>query len=178
MSYYGADAEYALHTVLNLARAEDAIAPSARDLADFQKLPLAFVRKLLTRLEKAGLVTATEGYRGGWRLAKQPGDISVLDVVKALKDNDPLFECREIRARCELWTDGKPPSTAVSGVCEIHAVMLSAEARMQQELDRHSIGDLLGRLNNKTTRASGQAVQAWFDQRYDARKSSGKGKPT
>ena len=59
MAFYGAGVEYALHTLLNLTLAPAGTAPSARDLADFQCLPLAFMRKLLTQLEKAGLVAGS-----------------------------------------------------------------------------------------------------------------------
>ena len=47
MPQYGARVEYALHTLLNLSLAPAGTAPSARDLADFQKLPIHPVGDLL-----------------------------------------------------------------------------------------------------------------------------------
>jgi Rrf2 family protein len=117
MPLYGAGTEYALHTLLNVALAPATAAPSARELAEFQKLPVAFIRRLLTRLEKAGLILGAEGIFGGWRLARDPAQISVLEIVEAANGRNTLFECREIRDRSALWPDDHPPRPAVSGVC-------------------------------------------------------------
>src|SRR3546814_15803118 len=97
MPLYGAGVEYAIHTLLNLALAPAGTAPSARDLADFQRLPVPYVQKLLTQLEKAGLVAGAEGVRGGWRLARGPEAITVLEIADATKGGERLFKCREIR---------------------------------------------------------------------------------
>ena len=94
MAFYGAGVEYALHTLLNLSLAPAGTAPSARDLAEFQRLPLAFMRKLLTQLDKAGLVRGSEGIRGGWQLARETNTITLLEAAEAVQGRDPLFECR------------------------------------------------------------------------------------
>jgi Rrf2 family protein len=169
---YGARVEYALHTLLNLSFAPPATAPSARDLADFQKLPVAFMRKLLTQLEKSGLVVAAEGVRGGWRLGRAPADITVLDVVDAAHGRDVLFECREIRARCALWADDAPPRAARSGVCEIHAVMLAAERAMRAELASHTLADVAARVGAKSPRFVETEVSGWLAGRYSGRRAT------
>lgn len=173
MPFYGAGVEYALHTVFNLALAPAGTAPSARDLADFQKLPVPYVQKLLTQLEKAGIVTGAEGVRGGWRLARAAGAITVLDVTDAAKGEEELFKCRDIRARCALWQDGSPPPTAVSGVCSIHAVMLTAEQAMRRELAAHTVADLISRVAAKSPPTFSAVVGGWFDERYANRRSGG-----
>lgn len=173
MPFYGAGVEYALHTLLNLAAAPAGTAPSARDLADFQRLPVPYVQKLLTQLQKAGIVVGAEGVRGGWRLARDPGAITVLEIADAAKGDDALFKCREIRARCALWDDGAPPQAAVAGVCSIHAVMLAAEQAMRRELAAHSLADLLDRVTGKSSPAFPDVVGGWFDDRYAGRRSGG-----
>ena len=171
MPQYGARVEYALHTLLNLSLAPAGTAPSARDLADFQKLPVAFMRKLLTQLEKSGLIAAAEGVKGGWRLARRPEDITVLEIVDAAQGRDVLFECREIRARCALWPDESPPRGARSGVCEIHAVMLAAERAMRAELASHTLGGIAARVGAKSPRFVATDVPGWFAGRYSGRRA-------
>jgi Rrf2 family protein len=172
MSFYGANVEYALHTLLNLGWASPDIAPSARDLADFQRLPVPYIRKLLTQLEKSGLITGAEGFRGGWALAREPGKISVLNIVNALKGDDKLFDCREIRAHCAIWEDDQAPQSAISGVCAINAVMQSAEAAMKRELAKHTLADLADRVSQKKSGNDNQSIiQSWFEGRFDDRKS-------
>ena len=177
MAFYTARVEYALHTLLNLSLAPAEQALSARELAEFQRLPVMFVRKLLTQLEKAGLVEGSEGVRGGWRLARDPASISVLDIADAARGGgEPLFECREIRARCALWADGKAPRPAVTGVCSIHAVMLAAESAMRRELESHTLSDLNARVGTKSSAAWKSTVASWFADRYESRLASSRAK--
>jgi Rrf2 family protein len=172
MAMYGARVEYALHTLLNLSYAAPDTAPSARDLADFQRLSVSFMRKLLTELAQAGLVEGSEGVRGGWRLARNPKDITVLDVVDALQGGDRLFDCREIRARCALWSDDRPPAAATTGVCSIHAVMLRAEAQMRKELAAHTLETIADQVRAKTSARSSEAATDWFTERFVHRRSA------
>jgi Rrf2 family protein len=168
---FGARVEYALHTLLNLSLTPASTAPSARDLAEFQKLPVAFMRKLLTQLEKSGLVKAAEGVRGGWRLSRPATEITVLEIVDAAQGRDVLFECREIRARCALWPDDEPPRAARSGVCEIHAVMLAAERAMRAELAACTLADIAARVGEKSPRFVATDAPGWFAGRYSGRRS-------
>lgn len=171
MPLYGAATEYALHTVLNLALAASGAAPSARDLAEFQRLPVAFMRKLLTRLEKAGIVAATEGVRGGWRLGRDLAAISVLDVAEAAQGEEKLFACREIRGNCALWPAGTAPPRGDGRICTIHAAMLAAEAAMKRELAARSMADITAEVARKSPDWAGTALPSWFAGRIAARLS-------
>jgi Rrf2 family protein len=167
---YGARVEYALHSLLNLSLAPAGTHPSARDLAEFQKLPVPFMRKLLTQLEGAGLVEGSEGIGGGWRLRRSPSAITVLEVADAAGGDAEMFECREIRARCILWPDDAPPKGATTGVCTIHAVMLSAEAAMRRELAGHTLAEIADRVAAKSPRTTATSIPDWFARRYAERR--------
>src|SRR4051794_19920754 len=104
MAHITTGVEYGLHCLLFLVGGRTA---SVRDLADLQGVPVEYVAKLFTKLQKAGLVVASEGARGGFRLAREPRSISVLDVVIAIDGKKQLFECREIRGRCAIF--GRKP---------------------------------------------------------------------
>ena len=130
MTHITTGVEYALHCLLFLVDSdEEQPLASARDLAELQGVPADFVAKLFTKLQKAGIVAATEGVRGGFRLARAPATISVLDIVEAIDGQKPLFECRNIRSQCALF-EGDTPDWATRGVCSIHAVMLEAEPKL------------------------------------------------
>ncbi|MGE0622101.1 MAG: Rrf2 family transcriptional regulator [Pseudomonadales bacterium] len=141
MPHISRGVEYALHCLLHLTDSEDPHAPSALELAEFQGVPKAFVAKLFTRLEKAGLVRSAMGAHGGFSLARPPREISVLDVVEAVDGSKPLFQCTEVRRNCVLFADGAPPA-AVSGVCAIHQVMLDADKAMRAELANRTLHDI------------------------------------
>ena len=165
MSHISTGVEYALHCLVFLSnRQGGADGASAKDLADLQGIPADYVAKLFTKLSKAGLVRATEGIRGGFALARAPVAISVLDVVEAIDGGKALFECREVRRRCAVFDGDEPDWTGVPP-CTIHAVMLSAEQRMREELARHTLADLAQRVATVTPPAYNQAVVRWLDDR-------------
>lgn len=173
MSLYSASVEYALHCMLHLVDVPEGTWPSTRDVAEFQGVSPTYVAKLFTKLQKAGLVTSAEGIGGGFRLAKAPGEISVLDIADAVEGYKPLFNCREIRRNCILYGDN-PPRSATEGVCQIHAAMLDAEARMRDSLAATSLADLAGRVNEHVPGGILAAGRAWFEDRQANRRSPGR----
>ncbi|MGE3772806.1 MAG: Rrf2 family transcriptional regulator [Gammaproteobacteria bacterium] len=167
MAHLTASVEYGMHCLLWLAATEDT-ALSSRDLAALQGVSPAFVAKIFPKLEKAGIVSASNGLRGGYRLARPASRISVLDVVDAIEGRKPLFDCQEIRGRCALFED-RPPKWATNGVCAIHAVMLQAERAMREALAAQTLDDLAQAVDRKAPASFGGEVQAWLGARTSAR---------
>ncbi len=174
MSHISTGVEYGLHCLLYLTGLPRGVAePSARDLAELQGVPLEYGAKLFTRLQKAGLLVATEGVRGGFALARPASKISVLDVVLAIDGDKPLFECREIRSRCAVFED-EPPPWATQGTCSINAVMRIAEARMRETLSTVSLADLADRVSAKAPSSYGPKVVKWLKVKSAGRSASRK----
>lgn len=169
MSHFGSGVEYGLHCLLYLVDAPADRPPSARDLAEFQGVSPTYVAKLFTQLEKAGLVASAEGVGGGFRLARPADAITILDVIDALEGRKPLFQCREIRARCILFADS-PPTWAGRGMCAIHATMRDAEAHMRQSLSSQTLADLANRVGPKLPAAFVKEAQSWFAERRNRRR--------
>jgi Rrf2 family cysteine metabolism transcriptional repressor len=83
-------AEYGIRVLVALARAEgDGPLPLAA-VAHTEKLPHAYLEQLVRGLRRAGLVTATRGQAGGYRLARPAAEISLVDAVRAL--DGPILE--------------------------------------------------------------------------------------
>ena len=165
MAHISTGVEYGLHCLLYLCEPRGgAREASAKDLAELQGVPVEYMAKLFTKLSRAGIVAATEGVRGGFRLARPAASISVLDIMNAIDGEKALFDCREIRANCAVFDD-KPPAWATRGVCSIHAVMLDAEKRMNEALAAHSLADLAARTVEKAPAAYGHQVVKWLAHR-------------
>jgi Rrf2 family protein len=171
MSLYGAGVEYGLHCLLYLVDPPEGVRPSSRDLAEFQGVSPAYIAKLFTQLEKAGLVSAAEGVSGGYGLARPASAITVLDVADALEGGKPLFQCREVRDRCVLIepTKAKPSKRSV---CAIHAVMLEGERRMREALAETSLADIADELAGKQSGRAVAARRQWFENRVQSRRAS------
>lgn len=170
MSHISSGVEYGLHCLMFLTRSHASVEEaSVRDLAELQGVPNDFLAKLFTKLVKAELVIATEGVKGGVRLARPANRITVHDVVVAIDGDKPLFDCREIRGRCAVF-DNDAPAWATRGVCSIHAVMQTAEKAMRAELKRHTLADLAERANEKAPAAFGEQVVNWLTDRQANRR--------
>ena len=131
--------EWALHSAWLLALVPDDGALPARRLAEFYDLPQPYLAKILKSLVSAGVLTAVSGPRGGFRLARVPEEISVLDIVEALEGRTQVFRCAEIRQR------GPTPLTgeACRRPCGIAKVMYDAETEWRAGLARSSVADLV-----------------------------------
>lgn len=77
------ETDYALRALARLAREESSV--SVSKLAELEDIPSVFLRKIMQRLQKSGLVTSRQGALGGYRLVVGPKDISVKDVVEAVQ---------------------------------------------------------------------------------------------
>ena len=78
--------EYALRIMVELASHPDA-ATTISELARTTKIPSDYLAKVLRQLSRAGLVRSQRGPNGGSVIARDPEEVSVLDVVQAV---DPL----------------------------------------------------------------------------------------
>jgi Rrf2 family protein len=171
MGHISVGVEYGLHCLLYLTPGfNERGEASVRDLAELQGVPNEFLAKMFTKLAKAGLLVASEGARGGYALGRPASEISVLDVVDAIDGRKPLFDCREIRARCAVFDPERPPAWSTRGVCSIHAVMLAAEQRMREELAAYSLADIADRTVEKAPASHQRNVIAWFDGRTPQRR--------
>jgi len=129
--------EQAIHSVAMLATLEAGVVLPAAALAEFHGVSPSYLLKHLQALSVAGLVKTTPGPNGGYRLAKSPDDITLLDIVLAVEGAQPAFRCAEIRQRGPNPLPGKPTAP-----CEINAAMLRAERAYRAELARVTIADI------------------------------------
>jgi len=93
-------ADYGVIVASHLAAHPDRQATAAA-VAAATRLPPATVAKLLKALAHAGLVSATRGAAGGYRLARLPAAISVAEVVAAIDGDIGLTQCSVHATDCE-----------------------------------------------------------------------------
>lgn len=162
MSHISAGVEYALHCLLFIAHPQGSVTEaSVRDLSELQGVPFDYVAKLFTKLHKAKLIIATEGAKGGIRLAKPPQEITVLDVVDAIDGRKKLFDCKEIRNRCAVF-DNDPPAWASSGLCAIHSLMIDADNKMRDVLAAQTLAGLASQFGRKAPPEFEQQITRWL----------------
>ncbi len=128
--------EWAAHCCVVLSQATRPV-PAAR-LAEFHGVSPTYLAKHLQALTRAGITSSVEGPVGGYALTREPGAISLGDVVAAIDGDQPAFRCTEIRQRGPLAAS----PTACATPCPIAAAMAVAEAAYRDALGTVTIADL------------------------------------
>ncbi|OAT24310.1 RrF2 family transcriptional regulator [Proteus myxofaciens] len=167
MAYITVSVEYGIHCLLWLVDNPQR-SLSSRELAELQGVSPSFLAKILPRLEKAGIVKANEGIRGGYRLALPAEKISFLAIIDAIEGYKPLFECQEVRQRCAVF-DGAPPDWAISDTCSVHKVILQAEKAMRDALATQTLAAVASRVNRITPDSFIHDVSSWMDKKIETR---------
>jgi Rrf2 family protein len=152
--------EWAVHCCTVLAALPDDQSLPAARLAEFHDVPPAYLAKHLQALAGAGIVRSSAGPRGGYRLARPPADISLLDVVLAVDGEDTAFRCTEIRQQGPV---AAPPETC-RRPCGIARAMWRAEDAWRAELAATSVGDILLELLTTLPPDHLEAGAAWVQQ--------------
>src|SRR3954462_6317710 len=135
--------EQAIHCVAMMAGLSEHGVLSAAALAEFHGVSTSYLLKHLQALSGAGITVTRPGPTGGYRLARAPGAITLLDVVLAVEGPAPAFRCAEIRQR----GPNPLPGRYFTKPCGINAAMLKAERAYRAELAKVTIADILADLN-------------------------------
>ena len=77
-------ATYGILAALDLALQNGSAPIQAKAIARRQAIPARFLEQVLHAMKKAGIVLSLRGVRGGYVLSKQPGEISLAEIVEAL----------------------------------------------------------------------------------------------
>ncbi len=125
--------EYALLSILCISDKKEPI--DVENLSAKLIISRSFLAKILQKLTKAGILKSFKGVKGGFILAKDIGDISMLDIIKAVEDNPAtVFECTSDSGVC--------PSNRV-GACSIWPTLNKLQVKIDDFLSKITLQDIL-----------------------------------
>jgi Rrf2 family transcriptional regulator, cysteine metabolism repressor len=106
---------YAVQALAELAR-QGALPGAApvpiAELARRREIPLQFLEQLFATLRRAGLLQSQRGVKGGYSFVRDPGEVTVLEIVQLL-DGEFDAEAAAAGGANEVW------SKAVMGLREV-----------------------------------------------------------
>lgn len=102
-----------------------------REVAESMKLPRSYTPQLLGILQKAGLAQAKAGRDGGYRLARSPNTISLLEVIEAAEGHLVSRRC-PIRGGPCRWDD----------VCALHPTWVKASEAIRASLGTTTLAEV------------------------------------
>jgi Rrf2 family protein len=121
-------ADYAIRSVIALARASEGDRLSVRRIAADENIPVGFLPQVMADLVRAGLVVGEPGRTGGYRLARSATRMSLLEVVEAVEGDSRRRTCVLRNGPCQL-----------NGVCDVHAVFAAAQDDLLLRLGRATV---------------------------------------
>ena len=126
--------EYAILAMLELANHFAIEQPlQIRQIANQQNIPDRYLEQLLATLKRQGLVKSQRGAKGGYILARDPWEISLLEIIRGIEGYDPIAE-----------KSSKSGNESAS-LSVIHEVWEAAQKSASNVLDGCTLKDLCDR---------------------------------
>ncbi len=127
-------ADYAVRAVLHVAQLGEDERLATSVIAEEENIPLPFLAKIVSQLSVKGILDAMRGASGGVRLARNPENISLLEVIEAIDGEISLN-------RCVLNADACPTSVT----CPVREVWCDVQRDLVLRLKNTSFAQLLQR---------------------------------
>jgi Rrf2 family protein len=116
-------ADYAIRAVRYLSKQSANQRSATSTVAREMKIPPSFLAKIISQLSIAGLLHTSRGARGGVSLAREPKEISLLDVVEAIDGPILLNECVGDPAGCAFYEE-----------CPMHPIWMDVQKTLVDRL--------------------------------------------
>lgn len=134
--HFKASVEYGMRAVLYLA--EKGSIRSSREVADEMSIPRDYLIQLAQLLRNAGIVHARPGKNGGYSLAKDASEISMLDIFNALQNDRLRAERKEAEDASDLLQDITAACSAVEREMEEYMSSITLQNMIERIHDKES----------------------------------------
>ena len=125
--------DYALRATIYLARQDSDRAASVGEISSTEAIPKKFLEKIIQDLIHSGLVNSRRGAHGGYRLARDPDEISFREVMEAVEGPIALNVCV-----------GDPHVCSVSTTCGMQHIWAEGQRRLIDYFAATKLSTLLG----------------------------------
>lgn len=124
--------EYAVRCVLHLSGGEYGVVVPRKEIAKAMEIPEQFLGKIAQQLARAGIIDIIQGSKGGFRLVRNPDQVSLLDVVEAVEGEIFLNDCLL-----------RPDACSRTQSCTVHQVWHKARTQLRETLQEATFAELL-----------------------------------
>jgi Rrf2 family transcriptional regulator, cysteine metabolism repressor len=119
---------YATRAMIHLATKYGGAPVPVAEVARVEQISEKYLQQLLGTLRRSGLVRVVMGPHGGFALARDPGQITIGEVVRCVEGDIALVECVVNAGLCERAKD-----------CPSRKVWESASRKLNEFLDSQSL---------------------------------------
>jgi len=100
-----AKGEYAIKALLDLALQRERGLIPIQEIATRQAIPQRYLEQVLLSLKRAGLLTSKRGSTGGYHLTRDPEEITVGAVLRAVEGARATFQANASADLADLWLE-------------------------------------------------------------------------
>src|SRR5262245_43264838 len=123
--------EYGIEGILYLARRDDGRPALIREISRATAIPETFLSKIFQRLASKGLISSRRGFKGGFRLARPAGHITLREIIEALQGPIEFHRCLDhLRARGRRQR------------CHVRRIFRKVQRRVASILEQTTLEDL------------------------------------
>ncbi len=130
---------YGLRAILEIAKSYGFSPAKRKDIATRQGISDSYLENILIVLKNRKIIETSRGVNGGYVLCRDPGSISVLEVVEALEGPLDIVECVSAVDACEK-----------AEICSARTVWKELSDTWKSVLGKLSLQDLLDREQQAT----------------------------
>ena len=120
--------DYAVRAMLALTRGSGNGLLSARRIANAMGIPVRFLPQVLADLQRAGLVEASAGRSGGYKLARDATEVSLLEVIEAVEGDSRRRSCVLRGGPC-----------GEDGNCDVHDIFFEGQEALRGTFARATL---------------------------------------
>lgn len=123
------EADYAVRIVEFLAASNQKT--DARTISEETHVPLRFALKILRKLVAGGAIVSYKGARGGYALARKPGEITLRQVIESVEGPYMISRCQQDEYACSHTTS-----------CRFHHIYDDISTVVREKLDSYTFASL------------------------------------
>lgn len=105
---------------------------SVHEIANKQKISTPYLEQIFLKLKNGGILESRKGPGGGYKLAKKPSDVFLIDIIDAVGERIKMTKCDECRS-----------VGRVSGLikCDTHDLWSALSVHIRSYFEKKSLAD-------------------------------------
>ena len=123
---------YGLRILLDLALHDSENPRLIRDIAESQQISEKYISRLIIDLRRAGMVRSIRGAKGGFRLARKPEELTILNVVEVMEGPLSIVDCVRAPEHCPRHNQ-----------CATRTIWDQLNSEIRDSMNRITLADIL-----------------------------------
>ncbi len=126
--------EYGLIAIRHMALMSNQTVTTAKEISQRANISYELLAKILQRLAKSEVIMSVQGIKGGYRLAKDPSEITLSDIAESIEGPINLTDCQEHDSEC---------TCDIYSSCAIKRPLTKIQNRFKKIFDESTVEEII-----------------------------------